>query len=686
MGGLGRRHCVVLIAAVVSAPAAAFAQAGWWNDQWPFRRAVTVSDVPQTSLPGEEVGVVTMPTGGSIQPGGGDIRVTTAGGVVVPHRVLMCGPGDVVRLAFGLRRGSTRYFVYFGNAKPDRLGAGLDIRRGLLLETRAYAGGPIANLPQVQRAYQAAGELLGRDFRERIFLGHNPFGPQNQICNLFSGYLVCPADGEYIFSTSSQDASFLLVDGQLVVSNGGRHPPQPRAVQQGRIRLVQGLHELKVYHVNTTADPVAVAAWQGPRDRSLWAIPPEAFAPIRRAQPGMMERRGRAEQADFLPVHAGESFMANRYFQRYLFELLATPAAARGQVRWDFGDGQTSSAVRCEHVYLRNGLFKVTLTVKLGGQTLEQTNRVFVSRPWDQVILNKLDPLADHARIASGYEFTGADARDVAAAISLFQRAGMSQAILRAGQALVQRPSAHPRALAQALPVYAEALAEAGQAPRAVAALLKGAEMSKSPDVSAELTTRAGRAALAAGDLDKALGIFEQAIRKYSALTTVPAIREAHIGVGDVWRQRGDYGKAAAAYQAAAPLQKSSFEKSAVRRGDLARQAEDYIRRGLLADASRALDELEYEFPAERLEGFSALLRVKLELAWRHYAAAAEHAELLVRVNPRSSYAAELLMLASQAYRRQAKAELSRAALERIVKGYPESPLAAQAKAALAKQ
>ena len=59
---------------------------------------------------------------------------------------------------------------------------------------------------------------------------------------------------------------------------------------------------------------------------------------------------------------------------------------------------------------------------------------------------------------------------------------------------------------------------------------------------------------------------------------------------------------------------------------------------------------------------------------------AAEQAEQLVRVNFRSNYAAELLMLASRAYKADRKDDQAQAALRRIVKSYPESPLAADAR------
>jgi TolA-binding protein len=71
---------------------------------------------------------------------------------------------------------------------------------------------------------------------------------------------------------------------------------------------------------------------------------------------------------------------------------------------------------------------------------------------------------------------------------------------------------------------------------------------------------------------------------------------------------------------------------------------------------------------------------MKLAMTRKRYAAAAKEANLLVKVNPRSHYAPELLMLAADAYTKMRKTDLARKTFRRIVKDYPESPLAAKAK------
>jgi 4-amino-4-deoxy-L-arabinose transferase-like glycosyltransferase len=83
------------------------------------------------------------------------------------------------------------------------------------------------------------------------------------------GSFVILRGGRYNFATISDDASWLYVDGQLVVSNGGSH-----AVQQasGRIALDPGVHELFVKYAQYGGDFDFGLRWSA-GDAPLEAIP-----------------------------------------------------------------------------------------------------------------------------------------------------------------------------------------------------------------------------------------------------------------------------------------------------------------------------------------------------------------------------------------------------------------------------
>src|ERR1041385_8071260 len=44
------------------------------------------------------------------------------------------------------------------------------------------------------------------------------------------GYLIVPAAGRYTFSTSSDDGSYITIDGNRILDNGGAHRSEERRV------------------------------------------------------------------------------------------------------------------------------------------------------------------------------------------------------------------------------------------------------------------------------------------------------------------------------------------------------------------------------------------------------------------------------------------------------------------------
>ena len=92
--------------------------ANWWNAKWNYRISVELPSKPlKATLPGENVAVVDFRTSDHILNNGQDIRVTTRTGREVPCRVLMTGPGDLVKIAFATRKGVAKYYVYFGKSR-----------------------------------------------------------------------------------------------------------------------------------------------------------------------------------------------------------------------------------------------------------------------------------------------------------------------------------------------------------------------------------------------------------------------------------------------------------------------------------------------------------------------------------------------------------------------------------------
>jgi hypothetical protein len=60
---------------------------------------------------------------------------------------------------------------------------------------------------------------------------------------VWTGVLFAPAAGEYAFTITSDDGSWVVLDGATLIDNGGRHGARTRAA---RLRLARGIHTLEV--------------------------------------------------------------------------------------------------------------------------------------------------------------------------------------------------------------------------------------------------------------------------------------------------------------------------------------------------------------------------------------------------------------------------------------------------------
>ncbi len=75
------------------------------------------------------------------------------------------------------------------------------------------------------------------------------------------GKIAIPREGEYRFATRSDDGSFVWVDGQLVVDNGGPHGARRR---EGSIHLTRGFHNLEVRYFQASGASEMSFFWTPP--------------------------------------------------------------------------------------------------------------------------------------------------------------------------------------------------------------------------------------------------------------------------------------------------------------------------------------------------------------------------------------------------------------------------------------
>ncbi|MFQ6048852.1 MAG: PKD domain-containing protein, partial [Phycisphaerae bacterium] len=596
--------------------------------------------------------------------GAPSVRVVSVGSKQRPFFILQQGPGDQLSLCFAMLPKTRKYFIYYGNKHVGPTKSTWRPQRGVLLEGWRYRGGPTGNLQQALRSFEQAQPLQGRRFVPNIFLGHNPFGPTGQTCHKYTGWLICPRSGRYIFATTSSDASFLLIDDELVVEWPGRHAWRADAKHNAATSLTAGLHKLTYYHINAGRRGGAVAAWQPPGQAKITVIPPKAFAPLAAGRLGDLERYS------------------------YRFHFAARVANKAGPVRfdWDFGDGTDAAGAEVDHVYLSPGLYRVTLTARTIGKQSRIVNRIRAQRDWNRVVQPRLDKIAAHAQIIANYPWPKMRPLDLSAAIQLLKRAGRYSACMAAGRAFFDKAEKAKAGLLQARldELAAVATEELGDPHLALQLCSQLEQRAGTSAVKAHAAAVAGRLWLdELGDVDGAESAFRRVLDVYADLAEPTTVRRARIGLGDVYRRRGEAQKARHHYTMAGTL--PSDKVPAVAAGSFARTTEDFIRRGEYRAANQQLDRWEWHFPLAKLAGFSSLLRARLYLAQGQHDRARAEARQLLAVNDRSAYAPQLMMLIADIQIARQQHGDARRTLQRLVRQYPTSPLRAEARKLLQK-
>jgi hypothetical protein len=84
---------------------------------------------------------------------------------------------------------------------------------------------------------------------------------------LWRGKIAIPQSGTYVLGTLSDDGSYVAVDGQLVVDNGGSHGAEDRS---GAVYLEQGFHDLEVRYFEVGGSREMQLWWQPPGQARSW--------------------------------------------------------------------------------------------------------------------------------------------------------------------------------------------------------------------------------------------------------------------------------------------------------------------------------------------------------------------------------------------------------------------------------
>ena len=612
---------------------------------------------------GDELVVADVYTGGAHLPDDNDLRVATANDKLLATKVLMTGPGDRVRIAFPAVKGVSQYYAYFGNPKPTAVKPEMaDIPRtaGLLMEMRELATDAVANFADIEKAWTASTSVIGKTLIPHASLGVNPFGAQQRTISRFEGTFPVGFDGDYFFALSADDRAAVYIDGKPVIF---------AATAVGDVRnnasvsLKAGKRSLVIYHVNLSGDGRFATAFRRAETQRWQALAADVLGKPLRGKVGALEQLRKTLVCDFAIAYQGECFFADGYSHRYQFT--AHPPAVNASVtyEWDFGNGQTATGSSATQVYLIDGEYPVRLVTRVGNNSDTRTQRISVSRDWEWTDRPTEEPLDRHALVVAGYRADRLPPAWLPRAALLFVRAGkLEQALAAAAAGAANREPPDPE--------------------RALATL-----------------TEVSTAAVAAGRVADAVKLWQMT----PADSTLQPRAAKALAMLQLWRQGDAAGavKTLTAHPLTDPESKRAYGQALVLSGNLAEGRKlleslplgaDPARRVAISGASArtvefyittkdadagdaAWDLWQQRYPADFLQGYAVLLKVKLVELHKSPAAAANIAEAFARAVPESAYSPQLLDRASRLI---GEGDLARSmSLRKLLKErYPEDPLA----------
>jgi tetratricopeptide (TPR) repeat protein len=591
--------------------------------------------------------------------------------------------------------------VYFARQhlyKIDYGGQGVPLKppawtssAGLLLETRSWRNCDLNSLTSLREAMRSA-PPYGRGFVPAVFHRYNPFWPDPEpFLSEYRGTLRITRPGLYRFFTSSQDASFLLIDGREVVAAPGEHGPVGDARFAGTITLSSGPHAFQYVHAAAGPDACMVAAWQPPGSRQPEPIPPEAFDSQAIARlPAVAVQHPReyaVEIAGEVPLAGGDLPLI-----RTQFRLVSTRAtSSRVRAHWDFGDGQTSSQTDPVHIYLHPGLYTVTMKVPGLAGSSAVTNRVPVHRAL--VFTDAADPadtLASYLPIIAQYNPAKLDSTGLLQLVRALDQAGSPARAARAGQAGLldrRRPgdSTSERDVAR---LVGSLLRDRVDDPEAALGFWQqAAQLLRPGPWKAECEIEA--ADLALHDLlraEAARTLLDSATARLHQGDDAGLSSRLSRAWGDWYARSGDRPSARAAYaraMATRDTRRPAVEQDAWR-GALSRSTEEFLRAHALDRARSELRRWQDEYPLDKIEGYLTLLQARCWAARGKFPQAIAMAADLRAINPDSPYADRLVFLAAECQEKLGRTEGARAGYHALLTDYPGSPLVGDARQRLA--
>ncbi|MHC4661363.1 MAG: PKD domain-containing protein [Planctomycetota bacterium] len=683
---------LILSAFLFAALPASEASDEWWDNAWKRRLVLEIQRYSQTWKDSPYIWVKFHP-GTSIMEGGGDVRVFHESGNELPVKVIFAEPGKECEVVFRANKRQGKFYLYYGNRKaPEPTKVIKNIDRGFMLETRVRPRGRCMNVAEWRKLWNASPKVYGKGViravsgrHGAVWDGYNPFGPENNYLSYYHGYINIPRDGQFTFATASDDGSFLLIDGKVVVEWPGNHGAGAGIYggHNGNVRLKKGMHKFEYMHEDGLGGQCCVAGWKRPGDKQFSLIPVLAFPGFQSARVVATECLGKpaAARASFSRETLWRLDKGNMILVRFRQEGVTSENGTKFQ--WSFGDGATSTLANPDHVYLNDGVYNVKLTVTKDGKSDTTTIHLDMTLLFLEMFTRRTN-VYYYIRVASGYDFSKLSTRDLKQAIGLFRFKERKDMEIPVYRELVKRKNDLPeREYYDVLLQLGDLLLSEGvEKDAAEAEALFRSVIDHKPKVRDFWRTFAmyGDAAVdfvLRGKPQPALKKIERLIGNVESLPKHVA-RRSLVLKGDIMRELGN---AAEAGQAYLDSKKYLFDSpdprdTAARRGAYGTSVENYIHRREFDAAFKEIEKWEMYFPEDKLEGYLSVLKSRLWLFDQtKYHRSIRELKALLTCSPHSNYADEAVLAIAKTYVKLRNYDAAGAAVKLFMEKYPESPL-----------
>ncbi len=354
----------------------------WHLAGWSVRAVVEVSR-GQADADAETAGVRIL-TQGRGKADGTDFRVVDLSGKALPFQVTALNAPRSSLISFRATDPNGRYFIYFGNPGASRAAeqvpeapppgegppkADWIPHQGLVLQTiRRPPGENPKTIAEMAKLIAASPAVDGARYQRQVADGFNPFGSSDHYISLYRGWIKIPRAGPYRFCTASNEASFSFLDGKVLVHWPGRHTVDRglRGEKNAVVELTAGPHYLEYYQEEVTLDQMAYLGWRPSADDGEFsAIPESIFPATLDARVARYEGPDGTPLPHFEPVVLDSVWPADRRIGQYTRVHFEAGTESDGTTyRWDFGDGQSASGPKVDHVYLAIGRYPVKLSAE----------------------------------------------------------------------------------------------------------------------------------------------------------------------------------------------------------------------------------------------------------------------------------------------------------------------------------